>query len=62
MKKTKRIRFLFIAFGVVLVWRGFWGIADLYIFPENPLISFLVSIGLGLVILLASKEKFSDLF
>ena len=24
-----------ITFGVVLVWRGFWGLMDIYIFPDN---------------------------
>ena len=63
MKKlSKNLKFLFIAVGVILFWRGLWGLADLYIFPENPPMSFVISILLGLAILLLSHEKLSDLF
>lgn len=45
-----------IAVAVVLVWRGAWGLMDLYIFPDNALISYIVSLVAGLLILLATKE------
>lgn len=40
-----------IVLAVIMVWRGVWGLLDLYLFPGSPLLSYLLSIGLGFVIL-----------
>jgi len=37
--------------GIVMVWRGVWGILDKYLFPENPVLSYTISIALGLFVL-----------
>ena len=42
---------LVVAFSVVLFWKGAWGIADTYIFPNNYELSSWFSIILGLIIL-----------
>ena len=62
MKKRKPsyIRMLWIAVAVVLVWRGAWGLMDLYIFPDHLLASYIISLVLGLVVLF-STHKLSDL-
>lgn len=36
---------------VVLVWRGVWSLLDFYLFPNNPVLSNLVGLILGLAIL-----------
>jgi len=52
MKLIKRVtETLLIASGVVFFWRGAWGLMDLYIHPSNPLLSYLISVGLGIGIL-----------
>ena len=64
MKKTKEmfsglslnwdkgfIRNLVIAIGVVAVWRGMWDLLDTYFFPNNPLLSDLLSVVFGLILL-----------
>lgn len=40
-----------IVFAIIMVWRGVWGLLDLYLFPGSPLLSYLLSIGFGFVIL-----------
>jgi len=39
-----------IAFALVGIWRGIWRLYDLYLFPENPLLSFGGSLVIGIVI------------
>lgn len=45
------MRNIIIAIGVVLVWRGVWNIADMYVFPNNPLLSNIISLVVGILIL-----------
>ena len=45
------VRNIVIAIGVVLVWRGVWHLADMYLFPNNPLLSNIVSLIVGILIL-----------
>jgi len=59
-KKSSYIRVLWIAVAVVLVWRGAWGLMDLYIFPDHLLASYIISLVLGLIVLF-SMHKLSDL-
>lgn len=49
------------AVGVVLFWRGVWGLLDLYFFPNNPLLSYLFSILMGLIILWFDDGEFNEL-
>ena len=37
---------------IVAFWRGMWGLMDLFIFDEDPLVSMIVSIIIGVIILL----------
>ncbi len=45
------IRNLIIAIGVVLVWRWVWNLADIYLLPNNPLASSIISLVIGILIL-----------
>ena len=60
--KTKHqiIFTLLIALAVVSVWRGIWGLMDIYLFPKNLHLSLWFSLVLGLLILVvtgyATKE------
>lgn len=58
----KKIRYQIILtiimfFAVVAVWRGIWGLLDLYLFPDNPTLSFIISILIGLFILIISGKS-----
>ena len=49
------------AAAVVFFWRGVWGILDHYLFPENPMLSYLSSLLLGLFILWLDDKEISEL-
>ncbi len=60
MSRLKRnLGFLFTAIGIVMVWRGVWGLLDTYLFPDNLTLSFIISIIVGIIILfLVDFKKF----
>jgi hypothetical protein len=35
---------------VVIMWRGIWGLGDIYIYPKNPKLSYWVSFIAGLIV------------
>ncbi|OGH16511.1 MAG: hypothetical protein A3C30_04975 [Candidatus Levybacteria bacterium RIFCSPHIGHO2_02_FULL_40_18] len=47
----KLIMAIGIGIAVVSFWRGAWGLMDIYLFPENPTLSFSASFIIGFVIL-----------
>lgn len=53
-KKTPKIIIDFIA--VIIIWRGVWGFLDVYLFPNNLAISYLISILLGILIVFADGD------
>lgn len=58
-KRTSPAQVLLIGTAVVLFWRGVWGLLDLYLFPSDPAVSFIVSAVLGIGILVMT-HKLSD--
>ena len=40
-----------IGISVIAFWRGAWGLMDLYLFPNNPTLSFSASFVIGFIIL-----------
>ena len=46
---------------VVLVWRGVWGLLDLYFIPENPFLSYSVSCLIGVILLYIGRDKYRSL-
>lgn len=61
-RKHSNLHIMSVAVAVVFVWRGLWGIMDLYLFPAHPLVSYALSIVLGLAILIViDKAKLEDL-
>lgn len=50
------LRSLLIGVGSISVWRGLWLLSDLIIFPDDLMLSALVSIVIGLVIFIISNE------
>lgn len=52
---------LLIGTAVVLFWRGMWGLLDHVIFPNNPLLSYLFSLCVGLYILYRSHMLIKEL-
>lgn len=60
-KKPTISKILLTAGAVVLFWRGAWGLMDLYIFPNHELLSYGISMLLGVGILLVMKTLTDDL-
>ena len=52
---------LIIGTAVILFWRGVWGLFDLYLFPDNLLLRYLVSLILGLAILITTHTLVKEL-
>ena len=52
LKKHHQLFFsLIVLSGVVCLWRGIWGLLDMYLIPNNLSLSFILSIILGIVII-----------
>ncbi|MBN1463760.1 MAG: hypothetical protein JW922_08835 [Paludibacteraceae bacterium] len=52
LKKRHRPFFAFIiGTSVVLFWRGMWGLLDIYFIPEKPVVSYALSMVIGLTML-----------
>jgi uncharacterized membrane-anchored protein len=57
----KNINTFIVASGVILIWRGVWGFMDVYFFPENPVLSYIFSILIGLIIIIADDFLIDEL-
>ncbi|VVB80184.1 Fuseless [uncultured archaeon] len=51
MADLRPLTAMVIVTAVIAFWRGLWGLMDLYLFPNEPVVSYLFSILIGLVIL-----------
>ncbi|OGJ47328.1 hypothetical protein A2344_05325 [Candidatus Peregrinibacteria bacterium RIFOXYB12_FULL_41_12] len=52
---------LVILAGVVMTWRGIWHLADLYLFPNNEVLSSIISMVIGIILLYLPEEELKDL-
>ena len=46
---------------IIAFWRGLWGLMDLYLFPDNEPLSYIVSVVIGLLLLYLVHLDFRDL-
>jgi len=61
LNRRKNLRIIIDLLGAIAVWWGIWGILDFFVFPENHLISYIVSITLGFILLLIDGNGLDDL-
>lgn len=62
MKNIKNNLKLFIlAAGIISIWRGVWGLLDIYLFPGNQTLSLCLSIIIGVFILYFQDHKLNEL-
>lgn len=52
---------LLVALAVVSFWRGIWGLMDLYLYPNDLLLSFAISSIIGIIILYSIKNHLDHL-
>jgi len=57
----KSIYYLITGIGIVVFWRGIWGLADVYLYPEKPALSYIVSLLAGMLILYLNDKSWSDM-
>ena len=50
----EQIQFLFRAAALIFLWRGSWHLLDIYLFPDDPVLSNGISVILGIVLLLVA--------
>lgn len=51
-----RFEAFFVGAAIILFWRGIWNLADAYLLPDSPNLSALVSLTVGLLILILSRN------
>ena len=61
LNRRKNLRIIIDLLGAIAVWWGIWGILDLFVFPENHLISYIVSIAFGFILLIIDGNGLDDL-
>jgi hypothetical protein len=50
------IKAVLIGAAVISFWRGVWGLMDIYLFPNNPAVSFVISLLMGVAILYGTNH------
>ena len=61
LKKRNGLNTILELLGAIAIWWGIWGIMDLFVFPNNELWSYLISIVLGFLILFIVGGELDDL-
>lgn len=59
--KSSNLNIFIVCTAVIMVWRGIWNIIDLYIFPNNYLLSCIVCIVVWIIILFIDDGKIDEL-
>lgn len=52
---------LLVGTAVIAVWRGIWNLLDLYLYPNDIVLSSIISIIIGLVILVFTHQTAKEL-
>lgn len=47
---------LIIGFAIICFWRGIWGLMDLYLYPNDLALSYLLSLIIGILILCLTEN------
>jgi len=53
--------YLLTGLGMVIFWRGIWGLLDFYLFPGNRELSYAISAVAGLLILFINDYSLSEM-
>lgn len=60
-KNHPHLYVIYIGIAVVMFWRGTWGLLDMFLFPGNELASYILSAGIGLLLLFINDYKLTEL-
>jgi len=61
LKSNHLIFALIVGTAVIAVWRGIWNLLDLYLYPNDIVLSSIISIIIGLVILIVTHQVAKEL-
>ena len=61
LNRRKNLRVIIDLLGAIAIWWGIWGVLDLFVFPENRVLSYAVSIIFGFLLLLIDGDGLDDL-
>lgn len=61
LARRKNLRIIIDVVAIIIIWRGIWGLLDLFIFPNNPFLSYLISTFFGFGLLLLDGNGLDDL-
>jgi len=61
-RKSHRLAYYLVAGGgLIFFWRGVWGLADLYLVPHLPTVSYILSVVIGIVFLIIDDRFLKEL-
>lgn len=60
-RQHRYVHTLLLSTGVILVWRGLWGLMDILLLPAWPITSMIVSIVLGVIVLFIDDFELDEL-
>lgn len=58
---SRRFMIIFDFIGVIMLWRGVWGLMDVFLFPGNYILSYSASILLGAVFIFIDGDGIRDI-
>ena len=56
MSRRRVIKVLASFVALILLWRGIWGLLDGYLLPDNPMISYLICVLLGIFLVVVDGD------
>jgi hypothetical protein len=60
-ERHRNLYALIVGMAIILYWRGIWGLADVYMFPNDPAISFSVSAIVGIALLFINDFRLDEI-
>ncbi len=60
-KKRTNVNILLTTAAIVMIWRWTWWLLDMFVFPNNPFFSYLVSLFLWVFLLFVDNEDLDEL-
>lgn len=57
----RSLYYLITGIGIIIFWRGIWGLLDVYLFPDNPALSYIISTIGGLLILFLNDFSIEEI-
>ncbi|MFZ2151124.1 MAG: hypothetical protein WAZ12_05290 [Candidatus Absconditicoccaceae bacterium] len=60
-KKRSNMNIFLTTAAVVMIWRGVWELLDIYLFPNNRVVSLMIGMIIGIFLLFVDNEKLDEL-